>query len=325
MQILTGCVLFFLVAAVALPLAACGGATPDGTAPAGTVVPEFPTELPPGFTPPVSTAIPTLPGRLGPTELKYRLLAEFPDHFYCDPDQYPVSRGDEQDLARQRFPEIQANPEEFNAILAQLNLAGQSSFTDEQILLVYRQHKRLNAIPLEPVPEGYQFQLQVAQIEGEGELVTGLIDGQGAIRVQAREPSIATCPICLAAGTLINTPGGPVAVEDLQAGMIVWTVDQAGERVARPVLRTRRTAVPASHRVVHLVLDDGRQLWASSGHPAVDGRTMGKLQAGDRLDGALVRSTRLLPYESGSTFDLLPAGETGFYWANGILIGSTLE
>jgi hypothetical protein len=31
-----------------------------------------------------------------------------------------------------------------------------------------------------------------------------------------------------------------------------------------------------------------------------------------------------LPYAGTTTYDLRPSGDTGFYWANGILIGSTL-
>ena len=27
---------------------------------------------------------------------------------------------------------------------------------------------------------------------------------------------------------------------------------------------------------------------------------------------------------TGATYDVLPSGETGFYWANGVLLGSTL-
>jgi len=72
------------------------------------------------------------------------------------------------------------------------------------------------------------------------------------------------------------------------------------------------------------VLDDGRELWASPGHPTIDGRTLGKLQIGDSLQGAIIISTERIPYADSFTYDLLPAGETGFYWANGILIASTL-
>ena len=30
-------------------------------------------------------------------------------------------------------------------------------------------------------------------------------------------------------------------------------------------------------------------------------------------------------YDGGATFDILPAGATGLYWANGVLLGSTLH
>jgi hypothetical protein len=30
-------------------------------------------------------------------------------------------------------------------------------------------------------------------------------------------------------------------------------------------------------------------------------------------------------YNTGATYDLLPSGETGLYWANGVLLKSTLS
>jgi hypothetical protein len=95
--------------------------------------------------------------------------------------------------------------------------------------------------------------------------------------------------------------------------------------VAQPLIRIGKTVLPASHRFVHLVLDDGRQLWVSPGHPTVDGRRAGQLHTGDPLDGSAIRSAELLPYPSDATYDLLPAGDTGFYWANGILFASSLN
>ena len=114
-------------------------------------------------------------------------------------------------------------------------------------------------------------------------------------------------------------------VQNLHAGMLVWTMDSAGVWVAKPVLRIGKTAVPSTHKVVHLALTDGRELWVSPNHPTADGRRVGQLQAGDRLDGGLVRSATLVSYNSYATYDLLPADETGFYWANGILLASTLK
>jgi hypothetical protein len=158
----------------------------------------------------------------------------------------------------------------------------------------------------------------------QGELVAGAIDGTGEITIERREPVIAACPICLAEGSLIDTPAGPVPVQELRLGMLVWTAQRAGGRVAKPVLQIGSTSVPSTHQVVHLVMEDGRQLWVSPGHPSAAGRAVGQLQVGDRLDAGIIRSALLVSYSSYATYDLLPAGETGFYWANGILLASTL-
>ena len=83
--------------------------------------------------------------------------------------------------------------------------------------------------------------------------------------------------------------------------------------------------VPATHQMVHLTLSDGRQLWASPGHPTSDGRVLGQLALGDMLDGARIIHLERVLYGQPATYDLLPASATGFYWANGILMGSTLK
>jgi hypothetical protein len=312
---------------------ACSPGLPEltpiiGTAVLSTVEPIILTEPPPGYTPPPSptqTPLLALPGGLGPSELKYRLLEAFPDFFFCDPDYYPVARDNELELALQRFAEIQANPEEFAAILDHTALAGLDSFTEAQKLLIYQEHKRLAAIPLELSSAGYTFQMQVAKTEGQGELVSGFIDSQGHITVQQRQPTIVTCPICLAAGTLIDTPQGPLPVQKLRLGTLVWTVGSGGKRVAQSVIALGKTVMPPSHRFVHLLLADGREAWVSPGHPTADGRAVGHLQAGDRLDGSAIVSAERVSHPADATYDLLPAGETGLYWANGILLRSSLQ
>jgi serine/threonine protein kinase len=130
--------------------------------------------------------------------------------------------------------------------------------------------------------------------------------------------------ICLSIHTQIDTPRGLVAVEDLRVGDLVWTVDASGARVSAVILRTAKTSVPASHQMVHVTLSDGRELWASPGHPTADGRTLGMLGQGDLLDGARIIQAERVIYDQPATYDILPAGATGFYWADGILIGSTL-
>jgi hypothetical protein len=259
------------------------------------------------------------------TELKYRVLEKYPDFFFCDPDFYPIARSDEGALAQQIFPELQANQEEFQAILAHSGLNGATTFTDEQKLLIYQQHKRLNAIHFELTGNVYQFQIQIGTESQQGSLVTGTIDSTGNIDVLKKEPGFLSCPICLAAGTLIDTPRGAIRVEDLQVGDSVWTKNEAGQRVPGTILKTGSVPVPATHQMIHITLKDGRELWASPGHPTSDGRGLGSLKIGDLLDGAQIISLERVPYGGPATFDILPSGATGFYWANGILMGSTLK
>jgi hypothetical protein len=107
-------------------------------------------------------------------------------------------------------------------------------------------------------------------------------------------------------------------------GAMVWTLDESGARIAEPVELASSTPVPAGHLMVHLVLADGRELLASPGHRLADGRQLGTLLPGDAVDGSRVARWELVPYGGARTYDLLPAGPTGVYWAGGILLASTL-
>ncbi len=132
------------------------------------------------------------------------------------------------------------------------------------------------------------------------------------------------CPICLASNTRISTPSGPVNVKDIRVGSVVWSVDN-GHRVASTVARISRAATPRTHRVVHLSLSDARQLWVSPGHPTASGIPVGLLRVGDVYDGATVLTMNMVPYWDDATYDILPDSITGQYWANDILMGSTLK
>lgn len=257
-------------------------------------------------------------------ELKYRLISSFDNVFFVDPDFYPVARGgQEQENALEQFPNISANTAEFSSILEHLGLPNKADYTDEEKLLIYREHKQL-MYGVQVIPSGdvYNFTLRVG--EGQGEHIEGTITPSGEIKVLKREPSFNTYPICLARGTIIDTPSGPVPVEQLHKGMAVWTVDDLGKRAAATVVETAVTSVPSSFQVVRLRLNDGRTVTASLGHPAAEGRALGDYQVGDTLDGALVLAVEYVAYDSGATYDILPAGSTGLYWANRVLLKSTL-
>jgi hypothetical protein len=130
-------------------------------------------------------------------------------------------------------------------------------------------------------------------------------------------------PICLAAQDTIAGPSGSVLVSQLRAGMLVWTLNAAGKRIVAPVMFVRHTRAPMGHVMVRLVLADGRLVEASPGHPTSDGRRIGDLRLADKLDGSRVVRVEILPYV-GDTWDVLPAGSTGVYWADGVLLESTL-
>ena len=133
------------------------------------------------------------------------------------------------------------------------------------------------------------------------------------------------CLLCLSGDALIDTPKGAVRVADLKAGMSVWTLDATGLRVPTVVEQTVRRPVLPNASIVHLVLSDGREVMVSGPHPLTDGRTIGDLAVGDLLDGARVVKAESIPYDQPAKYDLLPAGETGSYWANGIPMNSTIE
>jgi len=310
---------------------ACGGAAT--IAPAGTVTATAITgtivtgTLPPNPTPSPSPTPSPAPGGLTQAQLKYRLVDQFGGLLFCDPDYYPVARADEQTLAHQRLPEIQKDQPTFSAILAHLGIAPAASYTNDQELAIYRDWKMLNALRLEQVSGGFHFlAIFGSPSTQQGTRIDGTIDQRGNVTVASRTASgPPPCPICLARGTRIATPSGDIAVEDLEIGDVVWTRDATGARVAAPLIDIGSTPVPVTHRVTQLRLSDGRAVDVSPGHPTADGRKVGDLAAGDFFDGAVVGSAELIPYAGGATFDVLPAGATGSYWANGVLLGSTIR
>ena len=257
------------------------------------------------------------------SELKYILLAAYPDYFWCDPDFYSVARpGSELGNAIAQFATIIANQEEFAAILNHLNLPSKAEYTDDEKLQIYREYKKLNgAVQVVSATPDYTFTIRTGQ--GQGETYQGTITTAGVIKVTSETTSFNTCPICLAVGTLIDTPNGPIPVEELGKGMAIYTVDASGNRIAAVISETASVPAPEGFQIIHVVLSDGRTVSASPGHPTPDGREISDLNVGDVLDGEIVISVTPVPY-SGFTYDILPEGGAGLYWANGILLKSTL-
>jgi hypothetical protein len=261
-------------------------------------------------------------------DLRYRLVDQLGRPLFCDPDFYPVARSDEGQLATEYLAAIRSDAPTYAAILARLGIDPATTLAPDQVLAIYREWKMLRALVLTKTEARFGFDYVAADVSSgqAGWHVVGTIDAGGTITLDRRDPSgQPPCPICLARGTRIATPDGEPRVEDLRPGMTVWTTDELGRRAVGRILTVGSTPVPTTHRVVHLVLSDGRTVDVSPGHPLPDGRRLGDLRPGDPVDGATVVSAGLVSYDGGVTFDLLPSGPTGTYWANGILLASTLH
>jgi hypothetical protein len=261
--------------------------------------------------------------------LKLSIINRFGPLWYCDRDFYPIARGEEIDHAIERWSEVVADTDAFGAIVAAQGLDPAGPFTDAQKLSVYQTWKVLQAIALDPVSDGtwrFDYLAQPATGAAEGKRTGGTISSAGTIAIEQQAPEgEPICPICLARGTLIETPAGGVAVDALRIGDTVWTLDAYGRRIIGTVLALGSTPAPANHHVVRLVLADGRSVTASPGHPLADGRRFGDLQAGNAVDGSVVLSADLIRYDGARTFDLVVSGLTGKYLVDGIPLGSTLQ
>lgn len=258
-------------------------------------------------------------------QLKFAVMDAVGKPSYCDPDFYPIAReGGEQASAISFYPQIKADTAVNAAIVIHEHLPS-GDLTDEQKLVAYRAWKLLRAVQLTQSGNEYSFQYRV-QTGSAYQMIVGTVRVDGVVTVASRNATGApVCPICLAASTLIATPNGVVRVTDVRVGMLVWTQSATGARVAEPVIKVGSVRVPPGHLMVHLVLADGRELLVSPGHKAADRLPVGTLKAGDSLDGSTIMQRELVPYVGERTYDLLPAGATGRYWANGILLSSTLS
>src|SRR5262245_56538892 len=257
-------------------------------------------------------------------QLRYVLLDHYANFAYRDPDYYPVARLDEQSAADDWWAQANRSSSEVRTIL--MHRGYREPLTKDQRLTAYRDHKKLSVIMMRSVAGGYEYQLSISTSGGEGpdHTVTGLVSFDGTVSERSRSLRPGGCPICLEAHTHIGTPLGDVFVADLRPGDLVWTVDGRGRRIVAPVERVVRRPTPGPHLMLRLALSDGRVLVAAGAHPAADGQSLRELRLGERYDGATITSIGWVPSTAPATYDVLPAGPTGDYWANGILIGSTL-
>ena len=126
------------------------------------------------------------------------------------------------------------------------------------------------------------------------------------------------------------TPRDLVAMERILARLARRVATRRSRRLV-PTRGRGRADVRASYRralrtsgeLLRIALADGRTVVVSPGHPTASGRLVGELVVGDPLDGSNIEAITAVAYD-GFTYDLLPSGPTHTYFADGVLLGSTL-
>ena len=130
---------------------------------------------------------------------------------------------------------------------------------------------------------------------------------------------------CLPASTFISTPKGKVLISLLMKGDSVYSVNATGEKIIVPIIAVNKIAVEPNHRMLNIELADGRKLQVTPDHPAaVDYFSLTQYETGTVLDKSTVTQKYFTELNDSFTYDILPDGDTGYYRANDILIGSTL-
>jgi len=126
--------------------------------------------------------------------LRYTLLGHYPTFAFCDPDLYPVARGDQQAGADAWWASVNRGSPEVQAILAH-NALGEP-LTAAGRLTAYSDHKKLTAIAMTQIALGYEYQLSVSTSGGQpNQTVAGTILLDGSIRETSRRASPGGCPI----------------------------------------------------------------------------------------------------------------------------------
>jgi hypothetical protein len=129
---------------------------------------------------------------------------------------------------------------------------------------------------------------------------------------------------CLPADARVRTPEGERAIATLAVGDLVYSADCDGRPRVVPIERVSRTPAGPGATILSLVLADGRRVRASPAHPSATGVRLDALAVGAWLDGSRVRRVEAVALVGEATHDILPAGPTGTYWVDGVLLGSTL-
>lgn len=158
------------------------------------------------------------------------------------------------------------------------------------------------------------------ELQGKKELLVEVLDyGSFKAKKTKVQPSCEV-PNCCSADTRIRTSSVDKRIQDIKEGDLVIS------DVNKPVkiIKTNKIEVK-KHKILFVRLNDGTVLEISPEHLTSDGKKFKNLKLGDVIDGRLVVEIKLKNYNYKYTYDILPDSGSGNYYANGVLIRSTLK
>jgi len=152
------------------------------------------------------------------------------------------------------------------------------------------------------------------------EVLTDCYINGNELSVHGCYPAGCPVPICLSAETRIKTPTIEKVVTDLKESDFV--ISDNGKLVK--IKKTSKTEAK-KHKILKITFHDATTLEISPNHPTSDRKLFKELKIGDLIGGKQIIEIKEILYKYKYTYDILPDSETGNYYANGVLIGSTLK
>ena len=122
--------------------------------------------------------------------------------------------------------------------------------------------------------------------------------------------------------TRIRTTGFEKQIPNIKEDMLINTDEEEPVRVKKI---KKEEAKKHKYKILKVVLNDTTILEISPDHTTAEGKKFRDLKMGDRVDGRIVVSTKMVPYEYKYVYDILPDSKTNYYYANGVLIKSGLK
>ena len=142
---------------------------------------------------------------------------------------------------------------------------------------------------------------------------------------------------CMPNTIRILTSQGEKQIDNIQIGDSVYTFNNNDGKILAPIIQVNKIPVHCGYTMIKITLENGKSIQASLNHPIPIERNYASssgnqyevllfsdIKKGDHIGNSIVVSIEFVNYNGGFTYDILPAGESGYYWADGVLVGSTL-